>query len=348
MRKVYLSVALWIFCLGVSRAQDAHFTQFENSPFFTNPAAAGMIEQSDFRGSLITRNQWRKLVRPTNQTLVSADAPLLRYQGGSRSKSNLGIGLSYGFATMGDSRTRMTNLALALSGMTTIGTRKYLGVGVSAGKGGMRSDLSNATWDAQYNGYKLDESLPTGEAYEGRLKARFFDLSAGLNFLSVNGRTGATTNFGIAYLHANNPKLKNEPLLNGKIDPRIVAHFRSEIQLDLKNTMPVFIIPRALVGMQGVHMEIQAGATVFWSAEGTSQVTGYRHKTGFEAGGMYRHGDAVGLLAGWKTESYRIGLSYDISISAYGKALNHRGGTEISFIYYAVNKEMRSRKAIYD
>lgn len=329
-------------------AQDPHFTQFENSPFFVNPASAGMIDQGDVRGSMIARNQWRKLVRPTMNALISVDAPLLRFRGSERSKSNMGIGLLYGYSALGDSKTRQTQLALALSGMTRLGKGKYLGIGVSAGKGGIRSDLSNASWDSQFNGYMYDPTLPSNDLYEGKLKARYLDLSAGVNFLSVNKRSGGVTNIGFSYLHANSPALKNEPLLNGNIDARIVAHLRSEINLGIKNAFPVFLIPRFLFGYQGVHMEMQAGASVFVVTKGTSQITSNRHKEGFEAGVMYRYNDAIGFIAAYKLENLRIGLCYDIAISAYGEAAARRGGTEISLIYYGINKQLRDSKPVYE
>ena len=329
-------------------AQDAHFTQFENSPFFINPASAGMVEQSDYRGSLITRNQWHKLVRPTNSTMISADVPLLRYQGGERSRSNLGLGLYYGFSTMGDNKTRQTQMGIAVSGITTVGEHKYLSLGISAGKGGFRNDLSAATWDNQYDGFQYDASLPSNEAYNGILKARYFDLNAGLNFLSLSRKNGASTNIGASVAHLTSPKLKNDPLLNGNIDPRITAYFRSEIDLKIKNAHPIFLIPRGMFAMQGVHMEIQAGASLFVSTQPTSQVTSFKHKTGIEGGVMYRYNDALGLLAAYKNENLRIGLCYDLSVSVYGEALKRRGGAELSLIYYGINKSLRDRKPIYE
>lgn len=347
MRRKVIVVILLMYALG-SHAQDAHFTLFENSPFFLNPGSAGMIDQSDYRATLQTRNQWRKMVKPANNTQISIDAPLFHFKGNIPNRSYMGIGFSYGYAGWGDNKTKQTNVNLSISGITTVGESKFLGLGIAVGKGGMRSDLSNATWSSQYDGYAYDASLPNNESVlAAKYKASYLDLSGGLNYLAVNKKSGAVTNIGVAYWHGNNPKIKGDQIISGNIDPRIVFHLRTEINLNLKNTLPVFLVPRVLFDHQGVHNDIQAGLSLFIVTRDVSKITSFTQKEGIEGGVMYRYGDAIGLITGYKTANWKFGLCYDITLSTWGEAVKRRGGTEISLIYYGINKSMRERKGIY-
>ena len=342
-----LAILFFLAANSILNAQDAHYTFFENAPFYINPGSAGMLDQNDFRGSMVSRNQWRKLVRPANSTTVSFDMPFFRYTGSTPNKSFIGAGLSYAYSGMGDSRTRQTQVNLSVSGVTTIGENKFLGLGIAVGKGGMRSDLTDATWGNQYDGYNYDPSLASNEAYDIKYKAAYLDLSAGINYLSIDKRSGRVTNIGVAYLHGNNPKIQNEPLLSGRIDPRIVFHLRTEVSLNFKNALPMFLIPRIMFNNQGVHNDIQAGLSVFIVTKQVSKITTFNMKEGIEAGAMFRYGDAIGILAGYKITNWRFGLTYDISISSWGEAVKRRGGTEISLIYYGINKSMRESRGIY-
>jgi type IX secretion system PorP/SprF family membrane protein len=328
-------------------SQDAHYTQFENSPFYINPGSAGMLEHGDFRGSLITRNQWRKLVKPSYNTTLSFDFPFLKYLGEAPSSSYMGAGVYYSFANAGDTKTKQSTYGLSVSGITTIGSSKFLGLGIAAGRGGMRADLSNTTWDSQFDGYQYDASLPSNEPLEGMYSAKYWDFSAGLNYLALHKKTGNTTNIGVSYLHATNPKLRKTDLINGRIDPRLMFHMRAEINLNLVNLLPIYVIPRLLFAHQGAHNEIQAGASVFFVTEPISQVTSFHHKQGIEVGAMYRYNDAIGILAGFKKEKWRVGVCYDITTSRLGESIKRRGGGEISVVYMGLNPNLKDKRTFY-
>lgn len=345
MKKVFS--ILFFFSALMIHAQDAHFTQFENAPFFINPASAGMFESFDFRANMATRNQWRAIAKPSMNTMWSADAQLLRHRGGEPAKSFLGAGFVFGMSNFGENKTKQTSASIALSGITTVGERKFLSVGLSAGRGAVRSDLTGDSWDSQYNGFKYSESLGNNEPLAVAYKGTYWDFSTGINFLAYNKQKGNATNIGVSYLHFTNPVLKNDQM-KGELDARMVFHARTEFDLNLKNTHPVYLIPRVLFAMQGVHMEVQMGASVFFVTQPISSVLNYRHKQGIEVGAMYRYGDAVGLLGAYKTDNLRIGLCYDITISALGESAKRRGGAELSLVYYAFNKRLRESKQIYD
>lgn len=328
-------------------AQDAHYTQFENSPFFINPGSAGMSEHGDYRANLNTRNQWHKLVKPSRTTTLSFDLPLLKYLGESPAKSYLGAGAYLSFANAGDARTKQSSYGVVVSGITTIGKYKFLGLGIAAGRGGMRADLTNATWDAQYNGYSYSSSLPTNEPLAGAYRANYWDFSTGLNYLGIQRKTGNSTNIGVSYFHFTSPRLKKTDLVNGSIDPRLIFHLRTEINMNIPQFLPVYLIPRFLFANQGVHNEIQAGLSLFVVTNRISQTTSFHHKEGIEAGIMYRHNDAIGLIAGYKTENWKLGVGYEITISRLGEAVKRRGGAELSFTYIGRNPNLKQKQTFY-
>lgn len=348
MRKIIFIISwLPLFSAVAVHAQDPHYTQFENSPFFINPGSAGMLEHGDFRGTLITRNQWKKLIKPSFSTTMSFDFPILKYGNAGPRNSYIGTGIYYSFANVGDARTKQSTYGVSVCGITTLQTNKTLGLGISAGRGGMRADLTSATWDSQFNGYSYSSSLPSNEPLQGMYRAKYWDFSAGLNYLALHKKTGNTTNIGISYLHATNPKLKKTDLVSGRIDPRAVFHLRTEINLNIKNVLPMYVIPRVLFAHQGAHNEIQAGVSLFVVTSPISQVTSIRHKHGIEAGIMYRYDDAIGLLVGCKIEKWRVALCYDITTSRLGESLNRRGGGEISLGYYPLNPNLKDKRIFY-
>lgn len=343
------AITLFSFILALSsaKAQDAHYTQFENSPFYINPGSAGMLEYGNYRGNLNTRNQWRKLVKPAVNTMLSADLPILKFLGPVAAKSYLGVGGYYSFANAGDNRTKQNGYGLVVSGITTVGKGKTLGLGFGAGRGAIRADLGNETWDAQYNGYSYDGGLSSNEPLAGGYRAKYWDFSTGLNFLSIHRKTGNATNMGVSYMHLNNPKLKKTDLVNGRIDPRIVFHLRSEIELKFKHALPMYLIPRVMVANQGAHNELHAGLSLFVVTNKISQTINFHHKEGIEMGCMYRYNDAIGILAGYKTENWKLGVGYDITISQLGEALNRRGGAELSFTYIGFNPNLKQKQTFY-
>ncbi|HLP12951.1 MAG TPA: PorP/SprF family type IX secretion system membrane protein [Flavobacteriales bacterium] len=346
MKKIISIFFLFVNAALVS-AQDAHYTQFENSPFYINPGSAGMPEYGDFRGNLNTRNQWHKLVKPSRTTTMSFDAPILKYLGESPSKSYLGVGGYFSSAAAGDAKTKQSGYGLIVSGITTIGNNKFLGLGIGAGRGSMRANLSNATWDEQYDGYQYNSSLPVSESLDGAYRASYWDFSTGLNYMAIHRKTGNSTNIGISYLHFTNPRLKKTDLINGRVDPRLVFHMRTEINMEIPHFLPIYLIPRLLFGHQGVHNEIQAGLSVFVVTNHISQTLSFHHKEGIEVGAMYRHNDAVGILAGYKKENWKLGVGYDITISRLGEAVKRRGGAELSLTYIGFNPNLKEKRTFY-
>ncbi len=346
MKKIVLIISVLLKCV-ISYSQDAHYTQFENSPFYLNPGSAGMIENGDYRANFNTRNQWRKLVKPSGTTTLSFDMPLLKFLGQEASKSFIGVGGYFSSAGAGDSKTKQTTYGFVLSGITTIGKYKFLGVGISAGRGSVRANLSDATWDSQYDGYSYNSSLPSNESLAGIYRARYWDFSTGINYLAIRRKTGNSSNMGISYFHLNTPSLNKSNLINGNIDSRFVFHFRSEINMRFANFLPLYLIPRILVAKQGVHSEIQAGLSVFIVTNSISQSTSFKQKVGVEVGTMYRNNDAIAIIAAYKTSNWKLGVSYDITISRLGESIKRRGGAELSFIYTGFNPNLKQKETFY-
>ena len=96
--KIVRCVLILYLSIGLSVAQDMHFTQFYSSPLYLNPAFTGANVCS--RVALTYRNQWPGISTAYKSYLFSADHYLDKY--------HLGIGLLLGNDEAGTGQLRTT------------------------------------------------------------------------------------------------------------------------------------------------------------------------------------------------------------------------------------------------
>ena len=75
------------------RAQDIHWTQFNNNPIFQNPAGVGNFKE-DLRLTANYRTQWRSVTIPFQTSALAADTKWKKW----------GFGLNYFHDQVGDGK----------------------------------------------------------------------------------------------------------------------------------------------------------------------------------------------------------------------------------------------------
>ena len=231
-----------------------------------------------------------------------------------RLNSGLGIYVEGDNAGQGILRTNTATLAYAYN--LQFGRDYSLRLGLDAGMRQTWLDWSKLVFPDQLDPIQGIQYI-SEETQPDDLNRTSLDLGAGLLFLSPRFW------FGMGLKHLNRP---NETLLNVNNIPgrglpqRFTLHAGMDIPLSKNNKQayPTFISPNLLFAWQGPFRQLNAGA--------------YLGINRFFAGAWFRHtfrnADAAILHAGFREGIFKLGLSYDITVS--GLAGRSGGSYEMS------------------
>ncbi len=322
--KPILTAVFCLFWAWVS-AQDPIFSQFYAMPLQINPGFAG----SSFapRIGMAYRNQWTGFNNAYRTYAVSYEQKLDRL--------NSGIGFNIEGDNAGAGILKSTRLSAVYAYQLNLSDQMAIKLGVEAG-----------AWQTNLNWEKLtfpDQIDPiggignnTGETRPDLTNRTRFDISAGMLVLSEKFY------FGGALKHLNTPNegflLINNNVTTG-LPLRYTLHGGTEIIVKKGNKRqePSFISPNFLFVSQGPYRQLNIGA--YAGMDVVFAGAWYRH--------TFRNADAVILLAGFRKDMFKIGLSYDLTVS--GLAGRSGGTYELSFgILFDQNERIRKKKKRID
>ncbi|MEL6925728.1 MAG: PorP/SprF family type IX secretion system membrane protein [Bacteroidota bacterium] len=304
-----------LLCFGWQlSAQDPIFSQFYSAPLQLNPAFAGNTYAP--RIGVNYRNQWPEL----NSTYVTYAVSYDQFF----EDLNSGFGLMVLTDDAGQGLLNTNRFSAFYSYRLQIDRDFYMKFGVEGSFVQTRFD-----WDRFRFGDAIDPvqgpisqggtPFPSEETRPGDLTQNYIDISTG--FLVYSPRFYA----GLTIKHLNTP---NEGLLginenlNTGLPMRLTAHAGMELTLIEGNnrTPGAFISPNVMYIRQGVFNQMNIGAYVSYGP--------------FFAGSWYRttfaNQDAIIFSAGGGKGIFKIGYSYDITIS--GLAGQTGGSHEVSLL----------------
>jgi len=308
---IRLFLTLFIFLLGLkSVAQDAHFSQFYANPMYLNPAYAG----SKFcpRWIMNYRNQWPGLPGDYVTYNSSFDFGLQEIHGG------LGLIVLHDNAGSGVLTTNKISLLYAY--------HSYLSSSTTLSGGFQFTYFERKLNTEHFFGDQIDELYgfiyPTGDPLNEAqyFKVNYTDLSAGLLVTTDRFFIGA------AIHHLQEPSYSFLDSFNeGKLPMKITIHGGSRVRLNdlgwldgtflskLKTFTPHFIFQK-----QAESEQINIGGSI---SDGTISL-GMAYRRGFN------NSDAMIILLGYDLQKYKIGYSYDLTVSKLG--ISSGGAHEIS------------------
>ncbi|TNE61957.1 MAG: type IX secretion system membrane protein PorP/SprF [Bacteroidetes bacterium] len=308
MRKL-LTVLLLLAGLSV-QAQDPIFSQFYAAPLQLNPAFAGSSYAP--RMGAAYRNQWTGFNNAYRTYAAFYEQRFERF--------NSGIGFNLEGDNAGDGILRTTRFSAFYSYRLKITDEMAVKIGVEAGIYQTALD-----WDQLVFPDQIDPLggpvITTSEQRPDQLNKTVLDISSGLLFLNEHFWLGG------ALKHLNTPNLGyllvNDNLSRG-LPLRYTFHGGTEINVNKGNKVRTasFISPNFLFVAQGPYKQLNIGA---YAAFGPVFGGGwYRH--------TFRNADAAILMLGFRHEMFKIGLSYDLTVSGLaGRA----GGTyEMTFGFF--------------
>ncbi|WP_165851388.1 PorP/SprF family type IX secretion system membrane protein [Brumimicrobium aurantiacum] len=279
-------------------AQDPQFSQFYANPIYLNPAFAGSHGCPRF--AVNYRNQWPAL----SGSYVTYSASYDQYIKGM----NGGIGVIMTHDQQGKGTINHTTLSLIYNYHLKV-NRKF--TMMFAGKATWNQ--KSLDWDRLTFGDMIDPRrgfiYATGDVPRGGSRG-FFDVSAGM--------VGFTEQFffGVSAHHLNMP---DESMIIGqsRMPIRFTGHAGAKIPLgsSSKYNNNVSIMPNMIFQYQQGFMETLLGTYVQYGA--------------LTAGAWFRSRDAFILSAGVNTGKFKVGYSYDVTVSALNNGVSG-GSHEIS------------------
>lgn len=296
-------------------AQDPTFTQFYSNPVYLNPALAG--SSGCPRIALNYRNQWPQL---TGNYITYAAA----YDTYAKNLSG-GVGIMAMHDQQGQGTIQTSMIAGTYSYYLKVNRKFRIMFGGQAAYFQKYLDWSKLTF-----GDMIDPRrgfiYQTGDVPRGNGSHGFFDVSAGM--------VGFTKNFyfGVAAHHLNRP---DESMILGdsRLPIRVTGHMGANIKLGQRGrySSSTTLMPNVIYQYQNGFQQFNIGAYLKYEA--------------FTIGAWYRNRDAFIVSLGITTEKFRIGYSYDLTVSQLGGVTG--GSHEISMgINLKCKKQMKDFRRI--
>lgn len=295
---------IFLFVLGGQievKAQDPEFTQFYANPLYLNPAMAGSKRCP--RIALNYRNQWPNLTG----SFVTSSASYDQFVDGL----NGGIGF-YAMTDNAANTLKTTRAAFMYSYKIPVNRKFSINLAAEAAFFQKSVDWNQLTFgdmiDPRRGFVYQTNDIQSGNAVSN------VDFSAGmLGYTDV-------FYFGFAAHHLTEP---NESLLgnsndaNAKLPMKYTAHAGAMIPAGGGPTYKkssTYISPNVLFRQQGTFTQLNMGI--------------YIKSGGMTYGVWYRNKDAFIATVGIETDNFRLGYSYDITLSKLGIASG--GSHEVS------------------
>ena len=322
MMKIYKITFLAAFmAVGVLRAQDIHFSQYNAAPLALNPALTG-VNSCDWRAGLSYRNQWASVTTPYVTYEAFFDAPVVKNIGGA---SKLTAGLLLFNDVSGDGN--LSNLSIMASSAFVLGlggsSNHNLSIGLQGGFMQKSLEFDQLKWPNQWDGDEFSSTFNSNPEpnWTGDNIGRF-NMSAGLAYHNEVSKSFNITG-GFAAYNLISPKESFFADEENKLGMRMVGHLKAGITFGGQ----FGVIPSVLYQAQSGAKEIVVGSDFGY----------YLNNANFPAtfflGAAYRLDDAVIASVGMDYKNFRFGASYDINTSTLKEASAGKGGFELSLVY---------------
>jgi type IX secretion system PorP/SprF family membrane protein len=297
--KNFIATLLFVIVCIEANAQDPTFTQFYANPVYLNPALAG--SSGCPRIGLNYRNEWPQLTGNYVTYCASFDTYAKSISGG--------IGILAMHDQQGQGTIQTSMIGGVYSYNLKLNRKTSLMVGARAAYFQKFLD-----WDKLTFGDMIDPRrgfiYQTGDVPRGNGRRGFFDASFGAVVFSKYFYAGA------AWHHINQP---DESLILGesKLPWRITGHAGADIKIGNKGryASTTSIMPNIIYQYQNGFQELNIGT--------------YLKYGDFTVGAWYRNRDAFIICLGVSTERFKIGYSYDLTVSKLGNGVSG-GSHEVS------------------
>lgn len=200
MKKHIYSIVAMLLTSTAIISQDVHFSLYGESPSVINPALTGVAY--DFRANVNYKSQWKSL--SGYKTYAANFETAFKHQ--KLNKAYMAAGFNFYRDVAGDGKFGTTSFNLNLATIIKTGKNSKISLGLTGGA--TTRTLKNydaLTWESQYDGFKYDEKLASGE-YDEKTSFTRADFGGGINWhysesnLYLSSNNGSRFDIGASFI----------------------------------------------------------------------------------------------------------------------------------------------------
>lgn len=299
-------------------AQGMHFSQYYNAPLLLNPANTALTPDANYRAGITYRQQWATVPVPYNTFSAFADFQVLK----DKVRNNwLGLGVAFWNDKAGDGSLQLAKGEAFVAYHLQLGEQNMISAGASFGFSQRSVDFSRFVFDRQWDGFKFDASLQSGEPLTIK-QTSYADVGFGINYAWTPSEN-FYLKIGAALAHINTPR---ETFYN--ITSNVGMRPTGNIEAIFRAGQNVILTPSVYFTQQKGAQEMLYGvnSSVHVYGEG-------RDASAFIVGAYHRLNESVIGMAGYKYGPVRFVTTYDYTLSALQAATNGQGALEFSIVF---------------
>lgn len=331
----------FLFILGVLKAQDVFFTQFDKCLLLLNPAEAGKFDGFE-RFSMQQKNQWVGSGTSFSSTLGTAE--LTFGKNNFNSRSYLGMGIHLLRDVGGDARFGNSAFGSTLSGHLVTSPKTRLSAGIQLSYTNRSADLSKLQWYSQWNGSTFDPSNLVSEPSQ-LPNFSFVDAAAGFSFSLVNKERNSENgvlnllNIGLCAQHLSRPRLRYNEITMDRLNTKAGVHVQAEIALNRLYSLDLKILQL----FQGKHYLARYGTMLKIKMRRTADITRLKNDAFVNFGTYVSSTGTLTPALLIDLGGFQFGFSYDVELARISRA--YRSSLEFALSYaFTKNSLFKKRK----
>lgn len=316
--------------------QDKHFSMFNESPVFLNPATAGSSAEqlqlfTNYRSQWLTVSQepYRTITASVDWRMLDPDA--------TKVSNYLGAGINFYNDRSGVSQYTTNVITFPISYAIQVGEADHLSFGLQPAFYQRSLNGDNLTWDSQWTGVEFDQGLDNNELLLSQnLSISRFDIGAGVYWEKKVGKY-SKFNLGLSSHHLTKQRVN---ILNddSQLYRKVTLHGQGSFVASNSN---VEIQPALIAFLQGPNKALTFGTGFRFALKPQSQHTAYFNNIHLTLGSYLRVNDAIIAMMGLEMHTLSFGASYDLNVSRLNVASKGVGAMEF-YLRYRMNYEGRT------
>lgn len=314
--------------LSYSNAQDIHYSNFNASPLYLNPANTGNFV-GDWRASGIYRNQWRAIGIPYQTSSMSFDKQFYAYG------QNISAGVFFISDESGKVGLSVNKLFLSGAWYKNI-QNNDVRIGFQAGYVFKSFNFNDMTFPSQFDmgtGY-FDNSLANYEDNVGD-RTSYLDINLGGVWRKKIDRFEPEVGLGIYHINRPNESFVGD---NDNLPMRNVMH--AAVKIDA--TEEIYFRPRGLYMSHYKANDFIVGNDIGYRIIGKK--TNVRE---IFAGMYFRNGfgqsvNSLAVMGGITVGRLDIGLTYDFNMATAEAMPTTQGAFELTLSYKSISTVLNS------
>jgi len=324
MKKLFVLIGASLLSAINLSAQDLYFSNFYETGVYRNPGLIGIFA-SDYKATVIHRNQWSEAGYAINSSLINLEGRKLLKNG------LVNDYISYAFTAAYD---KVGSLSFTNSQMyASVGINKslenakntYITAGFSGGYYQNYFDISKIKANSQYINDTYDPTASILENFSGNVVNKF-DLSTGISLVGEMGsKHKANYYIGIGAIHAATPSISFYNSYYAKLSRKFVLNAGFNYKFNKKWSLTV----HSNASQQSEFNELIYGAYINYGRVNLEKKT----KHSFSIGCFNRQDCAIIPVMKFEFDGVVVATSYDYANSIMKTRIPNLAVYEISITF---------------